>query len=1333
MEKDTFVYRSIYKHEQKALSYIYDHMFDNGQFFSCVELKNEQNSSYLECDVIFLSSKLIAVIELKDWRGDIEITNEGGWYKNNILTSDPHIANNFKAKLLKDKIQNKLKYLKSKDIPIIQSIVVLTNTDSTVANADNPKSSLECFKKRTVTFSSLEQFKKYIQSVISNSDVNVILNQTPLNELKNYFLKLAESSALDRKILGRTIREVSYSNKHVTEYILDPNEVEKSPIRARFFGPLATIKNEQFKQRWNSIIVDEELGRHPNILAVKGEMDGDNYIETNYLYNGETLRQYLLQLDEQREPDCDNTIKLASEIAKALSYIHGKSIIHRDLRPENIFITDQVAQLMNFDLSYSLREKDFTVMDDDIQPVTCYTAPELFSDSVDNKSDVYSLGVVLYEMISSSMPFNTFNDLPKERSDRENRLFNHLNEKYSHLDSYQLIKDIILSCTEMDFSLRPEANEIISKILPDTEPKEITVQNVELHTSYVNDSFYIEEIIGEGKTSNVYKAINESQEVVVKLYKHEVPYQIYRREVDALKEIQHPSIVDFKISTRWDDGRNAIILSYIGHSSLKIEIEEHRIPTKEIFINTTVRLLDALNYIHSLGYIHNDINTSNILFNRENNPVIIDLGLLEKFGSGPIVGIKRYIPFDLIDGIYIQYTPRKDIYALSIVLLEWLQGEHFVNTIEINIEDYFNKANVSTIFNNNELKKLTVWFNNCLNDTILESNKVLESFETIFNKSSEPDTVDTFKEDRENELVSEPANSTSINLPQDNAHCVAFELVDYLNSIHSLGGSNENALAESQALSLFFPRIYVEHDIVKIIYDKLINENCAVILTGHAGDGKSTVALDIYKRLKQIDLMEPLKSPLKEKEELLFDGKTFHIIKDMSEISLNDRAEKINEATLSDDRWLIVSNTGPLIDSFIKNCSIEEKLSCENKILKILDNDDPKDILNAKYEHIHGGHTKTFYIVNIAKLSNKKFISQYINKLVSLEEWDLCVQKCSNVEFCPIYKNISLIKSSPKVIDKIKLIYKRLIGYGQKFTSRQIAAHISYALTGNLSCHNMYKFKHDGFFCQVENNLVNTFFGYKGTDIDNDAQNLFSISKINELEFGGDPFISLDKCDSTELKLMISEPDAKEMYDRFLEHPDFKKTQSLYRQQKRRFMYLYSDVEKYNSFFLQSPSIMEQYSVPSEKRKLRDIALYALSLYFTGGSPVNNSLYITLSRTDGIEQNAQLVVAEFYEDDFSIKLHKDFLYFCHKNKDIKGLELSLPLLDYIISTRKGHISTKIDSMNGHKLSRFKADLIESYKHEKPKNSDCLKIINKNNNGTLEICTMAFNNKILEVN
>ncbi|CAB1075006.1 hypothetical protein D1AOALGA4SA_2826 [Olavius algarvensis Delta 1 endosymbiont] len=151
--------------------------------------------------------------------------------------------------------------------------------------------------------------------------------------------------------------------------------------------------------------------------------------------------------------------------------------------------------------------------------------------------------------------------------------------------------------------------------------------------------------------------------------------------------------------------------------------------------------------------------------------------------------------------------------------------------------------------------------------------------------------------------------------------------VTYLNTLHNVTPNNSNTLAESQAVNKYFGPIHVKLDLTKFIIEKLTAaDGNHVILTGHAGDGKSTIGLELYKQLKRVPILKKLESLLKEREEIkLPNNNIIYLVKDMSELSEQDRLKEILSACderLNKNKKLIIEPAHKLkIDqNKLQNC-----------------------------------------------------------------------------------------------------------------------------------------------------------------------------------------------------------------------------------------------------------------------------------------------------------------------------------------------------------------------------------------------------------------------------
>jgi serine/threonine-protein kinase len=143
---------------------------------------------------------------------------------------------------------------------------------------------------------------------------------------------------------------------------------------------------------------------HPNVVAVidAGEDGGHPYIVFEYV-EGETLKQ---RINRVGALDAQEALAYAIEIARGLTVPHARNMVHRDIKPQNVLIDSEGrAKLTDFGISRQL-EQDGMTATGRVLGTTDYVAPEqAMGHPVDQRSDIYSLGVVLYEMLTGQVPF----------------------------------------------------------------------------------------------------------------------------------------------------------------------------------------------------------------------------------------------------------------------------------------------------------------------------------------------------------------------------------------------------------------------------------------------------------------------------------------------------------------------------------------------------------------------------------------------------------------------------------------------------------------------------------------------------------------------------------------------------------------------------------------------------------------------------------------------------------------------------------------------------------------------------------------------------------------
>ena len=147
---------------------------------------------------------------------------------------------------------------------------------------------------------------------------------------------------------------------------------------------------------------------HPNIVSIYDVLDlsGEKYIIMEYIC-GITLRDYL---DHHGHLSVKESVNCARQVLRALHAAHSRGVVHRDIKPGNILITTEGRiKITDFGIA-RLPDRDSFLMPDRTVGTVHYISPEQAGGgSVDERSDLYSLGIVLYEMLTGRRPFEAKN------------------------------------------------------------------------------------------------------------------------------------------------------------------------------------------------------------------------------------------------------------------------------------------------------------------------------------------------------------------------------------------------------------------------------------------------------------------------------------------------------------------------------------------------------------------------------------------------------------------------------------------------------------------------------------------------------------------------------------------------------------------------------------------------------------------------------------------------------------------------------------------------------------------------------------------------------------
>lgn len=209
----------------------------------------------------------------------------------------------------------------------------------------------------------------------------------PGDQLDHYRLE----NLVARSGMASIYRATDLENERTVAIKIPHPEVEADPL---FY--------DRFKR-------EEEIGKkldHPGVMRVYADADRSRVYMVMEWVEGKLLRQILI---EQKKMPIDRAIRITLGICEALEYIHSKGVVHRDLKPENIMVdANDHVKLIDFGIagSVGMRRLTFAKLTHAMGTPDYISPEQVKSKRGDARSDIYALGVMLYEMLTGEVPFH---------------------------------------------------------------------------------------------------------------------------------------------------------------------------------------------------------------------------------------------------------------------------------------------------------------------------------------------------------------------------------------------------------------------------------------------------------------------------------------------------------------------------------------------------------------------------------------------------------------------------------------------------------------------------------------------------------------------------------------------------------------------------------------------------------------------------------------------------------------------------------------------------------------------------------------------------------------
>ncbi|MCW8141518.1 MAG: protein kinase [Planctomycetota bacterium] len=387
------------QHEAKAVVELGKRLPDDYFVFHNFELTTGRGLPY-EYDICVVAPFAVWHVEVKGYRGTIRGDQNQWVFENGGVMPSPIPLANKKSKILASKLRDHARRLED---AFVDTVILLTDDKAKVRLKDDQSGRVIHLSEAADYLSNPRNLPVQVNPITHLHDMicEVLFNHRPSQKVKQVGLY----EILEK--LNQTENRTVFLAKH--RFI---RTRPKTILKVFHFD--AYQKEEEKRRQIEAIFHDSEamrhLGAHPNLIDTSDMFawDDTKFVQpSEYIESGRPL-ELLLQKEEDRQITWKEKADLVAKMARGLRHAHDRGVIHRDLRPWNVVVAPGgVCKLVNFDLALVKAAPGLTPRDLEDRLDPRYCAPEVWQDpgKATPASDIYSLGIVFYQLITSQTPY----------------------------------------------------------------------------------------------------------------------------------------------------------------------------------------------------------------------------------------------------------------------------------------------------------------------------------------------------------------------------------------------------------------------------------------------------------------------------------------------------------------------------------------------------------------------------------------------------------------------------------------------------------------------------------------------------------------------------------------------------------------------------------------------------------------------------------------------------------------------------------------------------------------------------------------------------------------
>ncbi|UQA57107.1 methylation-associated defense system protein kinase MAD6 [Polyangium aurulentum] len=1093
--------------ERQSIAYLRDHL--PASYLVLHNFDVVRDGETFEVDIAVVAPHAVYLVDVKGTRGLIDVYGPKWYPEGRQPFNSPLAKLRAHAKSIKGVITASQPGRRDLEDIYVDAVIVLTAPDATIVDQggrDAPN--VTVLKKAAAFFQNSAR-------IPAGKSKNISAHH-------NMVLKALQGVAKPRSGPARfgnweVTEKLGGTDTYVEHRAFNIFAGQRSSVLLRVYqaDPYKPAEEREAQRRLisNAYRALNSMPGHPSIVGVRdffGTESEDKYVLVTEDVPGQALRVHI------EKPilalTYDQKTRIAGDLLNALVHLQANKVVHRNICPSNILVgTDGRMRLTGFDFARAGGDRSRTIAHeivDDLEPA--YMAPEVYGEpsAASPSSDIFSTGLVLYELFTGERPFATptalfdqgavFAMKPTEHRPELPKGFDDWLQKLCTFDPNKR-PSAAEALTELNVLLDPSAAEPNASPPPPPAPA-LQLNYFELPAqTQLTQKYVIEKRLGKpGSFGVVYKVIDTLGDVsrAMKLVlrdRHSTLERLKKEYKTLLRTPDHPNVVKvIDADLLPGNGPPFIVFEYVDGIDVG-EMIEGNLFAPEDALELARQVVSGLVHLHATGVFHCDIKPRNLLWTDRGAKIIdFNVSVLAAGSNGHGGGSRRYLPPDLdLEAVPSQRDlADRDLYALGLTLYEAVTGRY---PWETSVPPPGKPAG-----DPRELSNL---------------GDIAPEFADVMLKSIAPKRADRFSSalELQNALANVPSARRAVPVVDVSSSWESAGIGPdgptppntnpYVRHLLTVYSQSKRSNAGTRGLDVISEQTYVETALDRdLLPSVLASEFSLVIISGNAGDGKTAFLQKLEQRAE--DERATFDRSLPNGVRFVLRGRTFLSNYDGSQDEGDQKNDDVLRAFLApfagDDAksWsshketrLIAINEGRLVDFL-------EAHRAEFSALAAL----VKEGLQT------GEPTQGIAVVNLNLRSvvtdpqglDGSILERLVGRMTHEKFWTPC-HACDLKDRCYAFHNAQTFQdetAGPRVVERLKSLYAVTHLRGRlHITLRDLRSALAFTLVGTRDCDEIHELYQAG----RRDEIVQGFYfnSWKGGDALNADRLLTLLSEVD--------------------------------------------------------------------------------------------------------------------------------------------------------------------------------------------------------------------------------------------